>query len=74
MTRHLLLLRPRQIHANRGRHALNVTMTQLIHFLQNYQGLTNLAEAISLLQDYQDNFPTLQLKIPLYGAFPSIEI
>jgi hypothetical protein len=27
-----------------------------------------------LLQQYQSNFPTVQLKIPLYGAFPSIEM
>jgi hypothetical protein len=53
---------------------IGLTVTQLIQFLQNCQGFTGLEETINLLQQHRPSFPTLQLKIPLYGTFPSIEI
>lgn len=53
---------------------VDLTTRQLIHFLQTCNGLTNQPATISLLQRYEPNRPNLKLKLPLYGAFPSIEI
>ncbi|PGG95240.1 hypothetical protein AJ80_10000 [Polytolypa hystricis UAMH7299] len=53
---------------------VELTTQQLIHFLQTGNSLTNQPSIIDLLQQYESSCPNLKLKVPLYGAVPSIEI
>lgn len=53
---------------------IDMSITYLMSFLQGLQDLTNLPSTINLLQQYENSCPDVQLKVPLYDAFPSIEI
>lgn len=53
---------------------VELSIAHLVSFLQGIEGLTNLTSTVALLQQYEMNTPSVQLKLPLYDAFPSIEI
>lgn len=53
---------------------VDLTTGALINFLQARNSLTNRPATIRLLQEYESSCPNLKLKLPSYGAFPSIDI
>ena len=53
---------------------VDLTLENLVRFFQSCSSLTNRDAAIGLLQQYEPTCPNLKLKLPWYGAFPSVEI